>query len=239
MSPRMEPAGGGTQMLVHKQLSVPQPSLQGQNPAGSTFPTPTNRLCGVCKCLGFPGLVCWVNASPWAGLLCCGSCVPSVSSACGGVCGARRPPLSLALLLPGGGEVPEELAGQPVTRVGDVNGPYVTIQTTNQPFPGKRCSKSLLSSHFPWLAGWVAAALLCCPWDGMALGGQQDGRAWPGYTHPSPQPCLGPGGHCDCSVTAEALTHGAGQLWAQWPDPLLRGAESALRCRLQPNNFLD
>lgn len=82
------------------------------------------------------------------------------------------------LLLLGEDEVPEALLGQPVTRVGDVDGPDVTVQTTNQPFPGKRCSEVLLSSHFLRLAGWVAAALPMLPllpWDRMAPGRQHDG----------------------------------------------------------------
>lgn len=81
----MDPTGGDTD-VVHKQLSDSQPTLQGQIPAASTFPTPTNPLCGVCKVpaatsLGFLGLACWVGTRPWAAprLLCHDFCLPRVS----------------------------------------------------------------------------------------------------------------------------------------------------------------
>lgn len=193
-SPRMEPTGGGTQMLVHKQLSVPQPAIQGQNPTASTFPTPTNRSHGVCKIpaatpLGFPGLVCWASANPRVGLLCCCSSMPGVSGTCVGVCEARRAPPSLTLLLLREDEAPDELLGQLVARVGDVHGPDVMVQTTNQPFPRKRCCESLLSSQFPWLAGWVAAALPRSPCS-PGMGWRQDGSrmAEPGPRTPTPIP---------------------------------------------------
>lgn len=56
------PHGGETQILS-------QPTSQGQIPAPSTFPTPINPLCGVCKIpaatsLGFLCSVCWVGTRP-------------------------------------------------------------------------------------------------------------------------------------------------------------------------------
>ena len=141
--------------------------------------------------LGFPGLACWASASPRAGLLCRSSCTPGVSSTCVGVCAARRAPPSPALLLLGEDEAPEELSGQPVTWVGDVDGLDVTVQTTNQPFPGKRCSESLFSSHFSWLTGWAAAALPRCSFY-PGTGWHQDGSrmADPGLRTPTPVPSL-------------------------------------------------
>lgn len=81
----MEPTGGDTQMLFTAHC-VSQPTLQGQIPVASSFPTPTNPLRGVCKIpaatsLGFLDLACWVGTRPWAPprLLCHDFCLPRVS----------------------------------------------------------------------------------------------------------------------------------------------------------------
>lgn len=229
----MEPTGGGTQMLVHKQLSVPQPAIQGQNPAASTFPKPTNRSRGVCKIpaatpLGFPGLVCWASASPWAGLLCCCSSMPGVSGTCVGVCGARRAPPSLTLLLLREDEALEELLGQLVTRVGDVHG----YRPQTSPFPEKGAVKVYCPPNSHGVqGGWLQlchAALVPLEWDSgrMAAG-------WPSLAHEHPprsRALLETEGHCDLSVTAEALAYSEEQLWALGPDQLPPGTGSALQC---------
>lgn len=133
---------------------------------------------------------------PWVSPVCHAGRAPGQGCSgapCVGVRGSGRAhpaPCCCPLRVAREDEAPEEPSGQAVTRVGDVGGPDVTVQTTRQPFPGKSCGESLSSSCFPChgVGRHRPTMQTLFPWGRVAPGQHQDspGVARPGPWAPTP-----------------------------------------------------
>lgn len=192
--------------VVLSSLQSPPSRHPHINPVASINPRlPRPWVSPVCHAGRAPGQGC--SGAPCVGVRGSGRAHPA--PCCCPLCVARED------------EAPEEPSGQAVTRVGDVGGPDVTVQPTRQPFPGKSCGESLLSSRFPChgVGSCRPTMLTLFPWGRVAPGQHQDspGVARPGPmgTHPSPHPCSGLGTPCSGPEGQSHLSPVVGH--SSWP----------------------